>query len=132
MTPPATNLLRGAPYFPVPDVRAAADHYERVLGFRCDYAAGEPPQFAIVTRDGLSIMLRRVDDPSKIVPNERQGGTWDVFFWVADVHALDAEFRAGGADIVYGPILQREYQMMELAVRDANGYVLGFGQDWPS
>ena len=132
MTASATNLLRGAPYFPVPDVRAAAEHYERVLGFRCDYAAGEPPQFAIVTRDGLSIMLRRVDDPSKIVPNERQGGTWDVFFWVANVHALDAEFRASGADIVYGPILQPQYQMMELAVRDANGYVLGFGQDWPS
>jgi catechol 2,3-dioxygenase-like lactoylglutathione lyase family enzyme len=130
-TPPAANLLRSAPYFPVPDVRAAAEHYARVLGFRGDYAAGEPPMFAIVSRDGLAIMLRRVDDPSKIVPNERQGGTWDAFFWVADVHALFDELRENGADIVYGPTA-REYRMMEIAVRDANGYVLGFGQDWPA
>jgi uncharacterized glyoxalase superfamily protein PhnB len=117
------NLLRSAPYFPVPDVRRAAEHYDRVLGFRGEYAAGDPPQFAIVSRDGLSIMLRAVADPSKIVPNERQGGTWDVFFWVADVQALYAELFANGADVVYGPIVQHEYGMKELAVRDAVGYV---------
>jgi catechol 2,3-dioxygenase-like lactoylglutathione lyase family enzyme len=126
-----TNLLRSAPYFPVPDFRRAAEHYERVLGFRGDYAAGDPPQFAIVSRDGLSIMLRRVADASRIVPNEGQGGTWDVFFWVADVQALHDELLANGADIVYGPIVQHGYRMKELAVRDSDGYVLGFGQDWP-
>src|SRR5262247_1387161 len=118
MPTPANQLLRSAPYFPVGDVEASAAHYERVLGFRRDYVAGTPPEFAILTRDGLSIMLRLVPKPDRILPNEKQGGTWDVFFWVQDAKALHAEMRASGADIVYGPILQESYQMEEFAVRD--------------
>lgn len=124
----AKQLLKSAPYFPVADVEQAASHYERVLGFARGYAAGSPPQFVIVTRDGLEIMLRRVPDASRISPNERQGGTWDVFFWVRDVRALHAELVANGAEIVYGLTFQQEYDMDEFAVRDSSGYVLGFGQ----
>jgi catechol 2,3-dioxygenase-like lactoylglutathione lyase family enzyme len=123
-----SQLLRSAPYFPVADIEQSTAHYERVLGFRCDYRGGSPPQFAIVSRDGLSIMLRVVDTPDRISPNERQGGTWDAFFWVRDAQALHAELKASGADIVYGPIIQDAYQMKEFAVRDREGYVLGFGQ----
>jgi predicted enzyme related to lactoylglutathione lyase len=124
----AKQLLRSSPYFPVSDVDRAAAHYERVLGFAREYVAGSPPQFAIVTRDGLSIMLRLVADASLISPNERQGGTWDAFFWVRDIRALHAELVESGADIVYGPMFQEAYGMDELAIRDTSGYVLGFGQ----
>ena len=123
-----SQLLRSAPYFPVADVERSAMHYERVLGFRREYTAGTPPQFAILSRDALPIMLRLVDRPEHISPNEKQGGTWDAFFWVRDVRALHAELRASGADIVYGPIVQEAYQMEEFAVRDHDGYVLGFGE----
>jgi uncharacterized glyoxalase superfamily protein PhnB len=123
-----TNLYRSAPYFPVGDVEKAASYYERVLGFSREYAAGSPPQFAIMTRDGLSIMLRLVPDATRIVPNEAQGGTWDVFFWVRDVRALHVELMGKGAEIVYAPMVQQAYNMEEFAVRDAEGYVLGFGQ----
>ena len=123
-----SQLLRSAPYFPVSDVEQSVEYYERVLGFRREYMAGTPAQFAIMGRDGLPIMLRRVSDPGRISPNERQGGTWDAFFWVRDVRKLHAELRASGADIVYGPIAQDEYHMEEFAVRDRDGYVLGFGQ----
>jgi uncharacterized glyoxalase superfamily protein PhnB len=126
--PNAPQLLRCAPYFPVADVERSAVHYERVFGFRRDYAAGTPPEFAILSRDGLSIMLRLVRSPEQISPNERQGGTWDAFFWVRDAQALYDELQANGADVVYGPIVQESYQMEEFAVRDREGYVLGFGQ----
>ena len=128
---PATQLLRSAPYFPVADIEQSAAHYEGVLGFRREYIAGTPPQFAIMSRDGLAIMLRLVPAPDRISPNEKQGGTWDAFFWVRNARALYAELRANGADIVYGPILQEAYQMEEFAVRDYDGYVLGFGQPLP-
>ena len=36
--------------------------------------------------------------------------------------------KRNGAAIVYGPIVQEAYQMEEFAVRDRDGYVLGFGQ----
>jgi hypothetical protein len=72
-------------------------------------------------------MLRLVN-ADRIVPNERQGGTWDAFFWVRDVRALHAELQSNGADIVYGPFVQDAYRMEEFAARDRDGYVLGFGQ----
>jgi uncharacterized glyoxalase superfamily protein PhnB len=122
------NLFRSAPYFPVGDVEKSASHYERVFGFAREYAAGSPPQFAIMTRDGLSIMLRLVPDASRVAPNEAQGGTWDVFFWVRDVRALHQELVGNGAEIVYAPMIQQAYGMEEFAARDADGYVLGFGQ----
>lgn len=125
---PTAKLTRSAPYFPVPDVARAASHYQGVFGFTTEYSAGSPAEFAIVTRDGFSIMLRRVADAASISPNERQGGTWDVFFWVDDVRALHAELTANGADVVYGPLRQAAYRMEEFAVRDSDGYVLGFGQ----
>ncbi|MEP7272536.1 MAG: VOC family protein [Acidobacteriota bacterium] len=124
----SAQLLRSAPYFPVADIERSATHYEQVLGFHRDYTGGAPPQFAILSRDGLEIMLKLVSEPGKISPNERQGGTWDVFFWVRDAQVLHDELRANQADVVYGPIVQKEYQMLEFAVRDVDGYVLGFGQ----
>jgi uncharacterized glyoxalase superfamily protein PhnB len=121
------RILRGAPYFPVADVAAAGDYYRDVFGFQVEYAAGEPPEFAICSRDGCPIMLRRVPKPDRIVPNEAQGGTWDAFFWVEGVTALFDEIHARGATIVYPPTVQ-PYGMKEFAVRDPAGYVLGFGQ----
>jgi uncharacterized glyoxalase superfamily protein PhnB len=75
-------------------------------------------------------MLKRVADASRIHPNEAQGGTWDVFFWVANVDALYDELRARGAAIAYEPIVQ-PYGVKEFAARDPLGYVLGFGESWP-
>lgn len=126
--PQTQQLLRSAPYFPVADLEQSALHYERVLGFHRDYVGGSPPEFAILSRDGLAIMLRVVPTPERITPNEKQGGTWDAFFWVRDAQALHAEMKASGADIVYGPLMQKAYGMEEFAVRDREGYVLGFGQ----
>ncbi len=126
-TATATKLLRVAPYFPVEDVERTAKHYEKVLGFTCDYMAGKPAMFAILSRDGQPIMLRRVDDANSIVPMQRQGGAWDAFFWVSDARGLYHELRDSGAAIVYEPIIQ-PYGIDEFAIRDADGHVLGFGQ----
>ena len=73
-------------------------------------------------------MLKRVSGAETIVPNEKQGGTWDVFFWVEGVDDLFLQLKSNGADIAYDPTIQQSYQMKEFAVRDCNGYVLGFGQ----
>src|SRR5690349_17878557 len=97
------QLLRSAPYFPVADVGQCSSYYERVLGFQCEYSAGAPAQFAIMSRDGFAIMFRLVSEPDRISPNETQGGTWDAFFWTRDVDALHTELRDRGAEIVYGP-----------------------------
>lgn len=125
------QLLRCAPYFPVADVERTATHYERVLGFLREYTAGSPPQSAILSRDGLAIMLRLVPDAGRIRPSDQQGGTWDAFFWVRDARALHRQLAEAGADIAYGPVVQEAYHMDEFAVRDPDGHVLGFGQALP-
>ncbi len=123
-------ILRGAPYFLVPDVSAAGTYYQEVLGFRCEYAAGDPPEFAIYSRSGSPVMFRRATDPGLICPNEKQGGTWDIFYWVEAVDPLYQELKGLGANFAYLPVIQ-PYGMKEFAIRDPNGYVLGFGQEWP-
>ena len=122
------KLLRSAPYFPVSNVEQSMTFYKEILGFRCEYSGGTPLQFAICSRDGFPIMLRKVSEPEFIVPNEKQGGTWDAFFWVSDAQALHSELKSKGVDIVYGPLIQEAYQMNEFAIRDCDGHVLGFGQ----
>jgi catechol 2,3-dioxygenase-like lactoylglutathione lyase family enzyme len=122
------RVLRSAPYFPVADVAATAAYYRDTLGFATTYSAGEPPEFAMCDRDGFAIMLRRVPAPGHIVPSEAQGGTCDAFLWVDDANALHAELADRGATVVYGPIVQSSYHMLEFAVRDRDGHVLGFGQ----
>ena len=78
--------------------------------------------------EDFAVMLRRVDEPGLIRPMEAQGGTWDAFFWVDDAEALHTELVGRGATVVYGPIVQDAYHMLEFAVRDTDGHVLGFGQ----
>ena len=124
----AGQLLRSSPYFPVPDVDKSLSYYEHVLGFPCEYRGGSPPVFAICARDGFGVMLRKVPQGDRIVPNEQQGGTWDAFFWIRDAKGLHAELAARGADVVYGPMVQSSYNMLEFAVRDCDGHVLGFGE----
>lgn len=109
-------------------LKSKLSFYANVLGFRCEYSAGTPLQFAICSRDGLAIMLRRVSEPELIVPIDKQGGTWDAFFWVNDAEALYSELKSKGADVVYGPLIQGAYQMKEFAIRDCDGHVLGFGE----
>lgn len=121
------TIQRSATYFPVPNVATTAEYYGDVLGFRRDYAAGEPMEFAICSRGGCALMFRRAANGIAIVPNEQQGGTWDVFCWVDDLDALYDEVASKGVAVVYPPTVQ-PYGMREFAVRDINGYVLGFGE----
>src|SRR5882757_6043739 len=93
------QLLRSAAYFPVSNVGRSVTFYDRVLGFGCEYSSGTPMEFAICSRDGLAIMLRRVLEAELIAPNEKQGGTWDAFFWIRDARALLFEFKSKGAEI---------------------------------
>jgi catechol 2,3-dioxygenase-like lactoylglutathione lyase family enzyme len=103
-----SRILRGATYLLVADVAATGEYYESVLGFRREYAAGDPPEFAIYSRDGSTIM----------------------FHWVEAVDPLYEELQARGATVVYPPTVQ-PYGMKEFAIRDTTGYVHGFGQEWP-
>lgn len=119
------RLIRSAPYFVVIDVVASAAYYANTYGFETEYIAGSPAEFAMCARDGFAVRLRRVTNPDLIRPIETQGGTWDAFSWVDEAEALYDELVTRGARIVYGPVRQESYHMVEFAMRDADGHVLG-------
>jgi uncharacterized glyoxalase superfamily protein PhnB len=50
-----------------------------------------------------------------------------VYLWTDDVRSLHDELSSRGADILHPPT-ERPWGMLEIRVRDLNGYVLGFGQ----
>lgn len=128
-TPNPTRQFHSvAPSFFVADVVKAAAYYEEKLGFKSAQLWGNPPVFAIPTREHVQVMLSQ-KDVSLIHPNGVHPQTMDAYFFVADVDALHAEFLAKGADIVSGPKDENAYGMREILVRDLDGHVLIFAHD---
>ena len=89
--------------------------------------AGPPAQFAILSRDGHGIMLRRVDEPGSHPADRVAGRHLGRLLLDRRRQGLHAELdRRPTSSTV--PLMQDAYRMLEFAVRDRDGHVLGFGQ----
>ncbi|HEY6420892.1 MAG TPA: VOC family protein [Candidatus Binataceae bacterium] len=116
-----------APVFLVEDVRLAAEHYRDKLGFEPGSYFGEPPEFTIVSRDGVKIAFSRACNGRGGSNRDYKEEAIDAYIWVGDVEALHQEFTASGARVL-GPPVSRDYGTREIEVRDLDGYVICFGQ----
>jgi predicted enzyme related to lactoylglutathione lyase len=128
---PAQERWWVAPYFFVADVEAAANQYRDVLGFQYNRFWGEGPNFCMVHRAGITIMLSLTQQPGAVRPNrmnDEEGGAWDAYIWIPNADALHTEFLAKGAKIVRG-LCDQEYGCRDFEVEDRDGYRLCFGQD---
>jgi catechol 2,3-dioxygenase-like lactoylglutathione lyase family enzyme len=122
------QLQSVAPVLLVRDVVAAADYFRDRLGFAYDRFWGEPPDFCMVERDGLTVMLSQAPAGAEIRPHWRVvKQMWDAYFWVEDVEALYAEYQRRGARIDYGLGL-KPYGVREFGVQDLDGHDIAFGQ----
>jgi predicted enzyme related to lactoylglutathione lyase len=119
------KLNASCPHFLVKDLGTALDYYVDVLGFEQPPLWGEPPTFAMPSKDGLIVMLNQTSE----IPNPNGGGLWDAYFWCDDVDALHTDFTARGAFIVQAPIDRPLYGMREIEVRDLDGHILAFASD---
>jgi uncharacterized glyoxalase superfamily protein PhnB len=119
-----------APYFLVRDVVAAANFYRDTFGFGYDRFWGEPPQFCMVRRAGVTVMLAQAEDPRVVRPNgpATGGDAWDAYVWVEDADALCAEFKARGAAIAR-ELCEQPYGCRDFDALDLDGYRLCFGAD---
>ena len=98
-----------------------------MFGFHRGYVGGTPPEFAILSRDGLAIMCawwRRLSTSARTSGKAGRGTSSSG----SATPGAARRVKANGADVAYGPIVQEAYRMKEFAVRDREGYVLGFGQ----
>jgi uncharacterized glyoxalase superfamily protein PhnB len=128
MPHPTAKLTASAPVLFVRDVQAAAAYYRDALGFTAGRFWGEPPSFTILGRDGMHVMLKQIDDHTRIVPRHTvSSGLWDMYFWVDDVQALYDELVGRGANIDYD-LCDQPYGCREFGVQDLDGHDIGFGQ----
>jgi predicted enzyme related to lactoylglutathione lyase len=113
------QFCQGAPLLLVPDVRATADFYRSVLGFKSD-PGGDAPEYSVVWRDNAAVHL---------APGEHAPTGVRIFFWVKDVNTLYEEVMQRGAAIAV-PIGTRPYRVRDFTIRDPNGVMVVCGQDW--
>jgi uncharacterized glyoxalase superfamily protein PhnB len=125
------DIIGSAPLFIVKDLALALDYYCEILGFTRPQLWGEPPVFAMPSRDGFIVMLQQTEENRPISTNFSQSANWDAYFWVRDAESLFTEFKAKGVNIEYAPCIQ-PYEIKEFAVKDVDGHLLVFGQHWPA
>src|SRR5262245_11649140 len=120
---------RAVPQFTVPDLRRTAEYYRDVLGFTIQGYWDNPPVFAIVRRDEVSVYFSRSDEGPR--GTGRAEDAYDVYFHIEGVDKLAADLAARGAEILDGPE-DKIYGRRELVIRDCNGLVLTFGEPAPA
>ena len=125
------DIIRGAPYFPVGDVSAIGAYYRDVLGFDCEVLCRQPSRVCRLQPERRSSHVPPRAAAGPDIPERAAGRHLGRVLLGRDVEALHEELERKGATVVYQPVVQ-PYGMKEFAVRDPNGYVLGFGQTWPS
>lgn len=118
-----------APILIVRDVLASVDYWRDRVGFVADQVYGEPPNFAMPSRDGMILMLaeapRGVDPPT---PNWRVADkTSNVYIWVDDAKALYDEFRERGATIDF-TLYDTPWGTREFGIQDLDDHDITFGQ----
>jgi uncharacterized glyoxalase superfamily protein PhnB len=111
-----------AAVFAVGNVASSLGFFLGQLGFREHFRMGEPPSYAIVERDAVSIHLMPASDaPDRL-------GRSAVYVFVTDVDRLHAELRALGCPIEMPPT-DFFYGMREMSVRDPDGNRITFGRE---
>ena len=126
-----TPIIQGImPFFIVEDLAASTACYRDHFGFRVTTLdPEEDPFFAIVVRDGASLMLKAIglDVPPQPNATRHPWARWDAFLPTPDPDVLHDEFLGRGADIL-APVADTEDGLRAFEVRDNSGYVLCFGR----
>lgn len=126
-TKPSNRFLQIWPQFLVDDVAKTAGYYRDALGFRIDFLYGQPPAYGAVSRDAVTLHLKKAS-PAGCFHSARSGEGVDALILLTGVDELCEEFKSRGAKILRGPASQ-PYGMREFALEDCNGYVLVFTEE---
>ena len=122
------KVIASAPILLVKDVVKSAAYWRDKLGFMDQQLFGDPPHFAMVRRNGFTVMLAGVAaDQTFVAHYHIVEKMWDAYFWVDDVDAIYAEFQASGAIIDYS-LYVAPHGVKEFGVQDLDDHDIAFGQ----
>lgn len=118
-----SNLQRCAPVLNVNSrtIKPTIAFFTEKLGFRVDTAIGKEPRFAMLCRDGITVMLAC----KPMIPWPHKG--WAIYIWVDDVDALAAELETNRVVLKNSPIV-KQYGCKEIEVLMPDGRGIVFGQ----
>ena len=123
------KALRVAPVLLVRNIEASVDFWRDRVGFETDEVYGDPPNFAMPTRDDVTIMLAEVPSGAEPPPPN-----WRVlekcnqaYLWVDDVDALYDELPGRGAPIDF-TIYDTPWGTREFGIQDLDDHDIAFGQ----
>lgn len=122
------KITASAPVLLTKNITEAAAYYRDKLGFSDQQFYGTPTNFAIIRRDGFTIMLAQAGADATLIPNwQIVSQTWNVYFWVDDAEALYAEYQNSGAIIDY-TLYTTPWGIREFGVQDLDNHDIAFGQ----
>src|SRR5207244_4262846 len=119
-------MLSVVPVFQVTSVARSIEWYQHVLGFSAD-PFGDPadPSFASLAKDGVEIMLQKMDRDGD-APLAAKAGGWDAYIRIRDIRTFRTSIQSKlNAEIV---IRETGYGCSEFTLIDPDGRVLVFGE----
>jgi catechol 2,3-dioxygenase-like lactoylglutathione lyase family enzyme len=119
-------LLKDAiPILLVRDVKVCATFFEQKLGFQVDFLHGLPPFYGAVSRDGVRLHIRYVQQPVFAEIARREKSLLCASFEVSNVQDLFEEFKARRVEFVQA-LTRQPWRGTDFQVRDPDGNVISF------
>jgi uncharacterized glyoxalase superfamily protein PhnB len=109
----------------VRDVTASAAFFREKLGFSEDFLHGSPPFYGAVSRNGIWIHLRLVQEPYFAVAAAKEKSLILASIEVSNVQGLFEEFKARGVEFAQ-PLTKQAWGGTDFHVRDPDGNVISF------
>lgn len=126
---PIAQALSVAPVLLVRDVVASAQFWKDKVGFKTDQIYGDPPNFAMPSRDKVTIMLAEAPKGATLPPPNWRvlDKTNQAYIWVDDARSLYDELVARGAPIDF-TIYDTPWGTREFGIQDLDDHDIAFGQ----
>ncbi len=127
-----------APQLIVNNISESVEFYTQKLGFTIEWIHEKNPMFAIISRGGVTLMLRQLNKKGLSRPNREPfiasgwhhtdgKEAWDAYIWTDDVKSLYNECLKNDISMIK-PLRETEYGNIDFEIEDIDGYILCFGE----